>query len=233
MESVDWMDQELVNVRHFANTEEMLRSFHSTGPDNIKLSQQHISKVRLAVAYISGHLNVSLAEFFEHYVPKIEVAMKRGHRFVMGDARGVDNQAAAMLQRVFQESPEHLQMYDTSDLNDVAVVYHMYDSPRIVTKLPCIGGFQSDEERDMAMTLASDYDIAWVRPGRENSGTAKNVARRTKFNEARNKRGSIAHDWSFKTVEQLEEYKFQLEAELAMRKRANEYATAHKFKWHE
>lgn len=32
------------------------------------------------------------------------------------------------------------------------------------------------------MTAVSDYDIAWVRPGRENSGTAKNLLRRKNAN---------------------------------------------------
>lgn len=41
-----------------------------------------------------------------------------------------------------------------------------------------VGGFESDRVRDEAMTAASDADIAWVRPGREKSGTAKNLKRR-------------------------------------------------------
>jgi hypothetical protein len=32
------------------------------------------------------------------------------------------------------------------------------------------------------MTLASDFDIAWVRPGKEDSHTAKNIKRRYGFN---------------------------------------------------
>jgi len=43
---------------------------------------------------------------------------------------------------------------------------------------PPMGGFTTDDERDAAMTMASDADIAWVRPGRKKSGTAKNLARR-------------------------------------------------------
>ena len=38
----------------------------------------------------------------------------------------------------------------------------------------------SDEERDLAMSCASTDDIAWVRSGREKSGTAKNINRRIK-----------------------------------------------------
>ena len=43
---------------------------------------------------------------------------------------------------------------------------------------PTQGGFLSDLECDEAMTHASTRDIAWVRPGREASGTAANIARR-------------------------------------------------------
>ena len=58
-------------------------------------------------------------------------------------------------------------------------VFHMFDSPRwLLGQFPTVGGFTTDDERDAAMTAASDQDIAWVRPGREKSGTAKNIQRR-------------------------------------------------------
>jgi hypothetical protein len=63
-----------------------------------------------------------------------------------------------------------------------ATVYHMMESPRNNEGFPTIGGFRSDDGRDMAMTMASDCDIAWVRSGRGNSGTAKNVERRKRTN---------------------------------------------------
>jgi hypothetical protein len=34
------------------------------------------------------------------------------------------------------------------------------------------------DECDEAMTKISDFDIAWIRPGRENSHTANNIRRR-------------------------------------------------------
>ena len=59
-------------------------------------------------------------------------------------------------------------------------VYHMFDSPRNInpkiTKTK--GGFQSDDERDAAMTAASIDDIALVRDIKKNSGTAQNILRR-------------------------------------------------------
>lgn len=81
-----------------------------------------------------------------------------------GDARGADAQAQEFLR--------------AQGCRDVTV-YHMFERPRnnagfFKTK----GGFGSDIERDLALTQASDLDLAWVRPGRENSGTARNLARR-------------------------------------------------------
>jgi hypothetical protein len=40
------------------------------------------------------------------------------------------------------------------------------------------GGFPNDAARDAYMTQHSDRDIAWVRTGKEHSGTAKNLQRR-------------------------------------------------------
>ena len=61
-------------------------------------------------------------------------------------------------------------------------VYHMFESPRNnYGGYTTVGGFNSDSEGDEAMTAVSDEDIAWVRPGREKSGTAKNLARRLRL----------------------------------------------------
>ena len=63
------------------------------------------------------------------------------------------------------------------------VVFHMFDNPRNnAGGFSTAGGFKNDKERDAAMTNNSDADIAWVRPGREKSGTAKNLSRRKQNN---------------------------------------------------
>jgi hypothetical protein len=119
-------------------------------------------------AFVSGHLDLTDEEFQQHYADKISEACNLGHRIVVGDAGGCDLIAQKFLYHVPSEFCDHI------------TVYHMFDHPR---NNPCgystIGGFQSDGERDEAMTEASDYDIAWVRPGREKSGTAQNILRRT------------------------------------------------------
>ena len=119
-------------------------------------------------AFISGHLDITWAEFVVHYKPKIQTAFEAGYYFVVGDAAGCDTLAQSYLSELFEEMAFRR-----------VTVYHMFTSPRNnIASFACEGGFTSDRERDSAMTEASDYDIAWVRPGREKSGTAKNVKRR-------------------------------------------------------
>lgn len=114
------------------------------------------------IHFISGHLDLTEAEFAEHYAPRIRAAAEGGDTFVVGDARGTDSIAQRLLR----------------DLGARATVYHMFHAPRHNEGFPAVGGFANDDERDAAMTAASDADLAWVRPGREKSGTAKNLKRR-------------------------------------------------------
>lgn len=120
--------------------------------------------------FISGHLSLTWAEFVEHYKEEIDQALADPEgKFVIGDAPGADTLA---------------QEYLTSTGAEVTV-FHMFDSPRhLASRLfSTQGGFQTDEERDEAMTRASAADIAWVRPGRETSGTARNLVRRHAVND--------------------------------------------------
>lgn len=120
------------------------------------------------IAYISGHLDLTVNEFYEHYREAIDKAMLAGDSFVIGDAIGVDWIAQTYLVATQLPIPA-----------DRLIIYHMLERPRhAYSEYEWVGGFQSDEERDAAMTSISDYDIAWVRPGREKSGTAKNLLRR-------------------------------------------------------
>lgn len=112
-------------------------------------------------AFISGHLDLTDEEFNKHYEPSILKGMRVGWTFIVGDAKGADALAQQLLRNYGK-----------------VIVYHMFDSPRNNAGHRTKGGFKSDKERDEAMTAASDIDIAWVRPGREKSGTAKNLARR-------------------------------------------------------
>lgn len=116
----------------------------------------------MSTAFISGHLDLTKEEFLLYYVPVIDVALANGDNFVVGDARGTDK----MAQEYLAQHPDRV------------TVYHMFGFPRFNLRFITKGGFVSDNERDKAMTEASDYDIAWVRHGREDSGTARNISRR-------------------------------------------------------
>ncbi len=116
------------------------------------------------IYFISGHRDVTPEEFDEHYVPKLSAALlEQEATFVVGDFEGVDIMAQKWLK-------------DRN--NENVIVFHMFTSPRQNAGFPTIGGFTSDEHRDSTMTSASDFDIAWVRPGKEKSGTAINLRRR-------------------------------------------------------
>jgi hypothetical protein len=113
--------------------------------------------------FVSGHLDLTEDEFREHYVPRLRDAVAAGAAFVVGDARGCD----AMVQAYLHAAGASV------------TVFHMFETPRhCPAGVARSGGFANDEDRDSAMTANSNSDIAWVRPGREKSGTARNLARR-------------------------------------------------------
>lgn len=128
-----------------------------------RLAVERLAALVYPVVFVSGHLDLSDHEFEVHYKPRLLEHVKAGARFVVGDARGADAKTQSYLRLL-----KHANV----------VVFHMFDKPRNDEGFPTKGGFGSDVERDLAMTLASDLDLAWVRPGRESSGTAKNLARR-------------------------------------------------------
>lgn len=132
------------------------------------------------IYFISGHRDLSYEEFEKYYVPKIEEVIKSDPfaEFLVGDCDGVDKYAMDYLYS--QTSKEF-------------AIYHMFDTPRnlpsnytfsgsikeiMIGRVAVIGHFKTDEERDSAMTRNSDFDIAFVKDGRWNSGTAQNIKRR-------------------------------------------------------
>ncbi len=117
------------------------------------------------VNFISGHLDLTPGEFDTHYRTKIDNAIELNQSFVVGDARGADTLAQEYL---FTRTK-------------AVVVYHMFATPRHNIGFPTRGGFQTDNQRDEQMTRDSHQDIAWVRPGREKSGTQANLNRRMKL----------------------------------------------------
>jgi len=122
--------------------------------------------------FVSGHRDITEEEFVEHYEPKMWKKLnEEGSKFIIGDCYGADDMAQKYLKAM--------------GIIENVTIYHMFDVPRCCADagFNIRGGFRSDIERDFAMTKNSDEDIAWVKPGREHSGTAKNIERRSWMNE--------------------------------------------------
>jgi hypothetical protein len=128
----------------------------------------------MPTAMISGHLNLTQAEFDQHYMPYILSALIEGHDFVVGDAPGADEMAQNYLKKRIDQ------------LNTLTLVrvYHMYTIPRHNAGFATKSGFTKDTGKDAAMTADSDYDILWIRPEKHSSqsgrvsGTEQNQIRR-------------------------------------------------------
>ena len=127
------------------------------------------------IYFISGHRDLCKEDFQLYYEPIIDEAISSDPdaEFVVGDCDGVDKFAM-----------DYIFKYYIVPL----IIYHMFDTPRNIpeglSESPEFegvffhGGFTSDEERDSAMTKVSDFDIAYVKDNRWDSGTAQNIKRR-------------------------------------------------------
>lgn len=125
--------------------------------------------------FISGHRDLSYEDFKLYYQPIIDniISNDEEPKFVVGDCNGVDKFAMDYIFKCYIVP---------------LTIYHMFDTPRNIPEglgenpeldeVYFQGGFKSDEERDSAMTKASDFDIAFVKDNRWNSGTAQNIKRR-------------------------------------------------------
>ncbi len=120
--------------------------------------------------FVSGHRDITEEEFERNYKLALENIVNEvpDCRFVIGDYYGVDIMAQNYLIDVLGIEPDRI------------TVYHMFEAPRnIHPKIKnTVGGFESDAERDAAMTAASVDDIAFVRDNTKISGTAENILRR-------------------------------------------------------
>lgn len=130
--------------------------------------------------FVSGHRDITEEEFLRHYEAALLGALDdKEASFVVGDSHGVD----AMAQKFLKQH------------TDKVTVYHIGASARNSNGFSCKGGYPSHNQKDKAMTLASDLDIAWVRSEEEQkklygakyrhrkSGTQCNLERRAKINK--------------------------------------------------
>ena len=119
------------------------------------------------VYFISGHRDITQEEFDKYYLEIFDkVAEDASATFVVADYQGVDFMAQQALAEMVNP--------------DRVTVYHMFEKPRHLAsdKFHLKGGYKDDIDRDSAMTRESTDDIAWIRKGKETSGTAQNILRR-------------------------------------------------------
>ena len=127
------------------------------------------------IYFISGHRDLSYEDFELYYKPVIDnvITNDKESIFIVGDYEGVDKFAMNYIFKCYAVP---------------LIIYHMFNNLRNIPeglsenpeseRVFLKGGFKSDEERDSAMTKASDFDIAFVKDNRWNSGTAQNIKRR-------------------------------------------------------
>ena len=118
--------------------------------------------------FVSGHRDLTKEEFDQHYIPFIDFIISEDSyaSFVVGDWVGCDSMFVQYMEAFH---------------SDIPIVIFYVDIPRIKE-----GEFNRYSFRkcdnydkcDATMTACSHFDITWIRPGKEDSHTAKNVKRR-------------------------------------------------------
>lgn len=145
--------------------------------------------------FISGHRDITPEEFEKFYVPAIVDVIDTCNdnyddcEFVVGDCRGCDEMAANFIANYIKENTD-----DTECPPCILCIYHVDmvdelnadlcedDDPYTIDDCPIVhyvGGFETDKDRDSAMTNVSSEDIAFIRSkSKWDSGTAENILRR-------------------------------------------------------
>lgn len=120
------------------------------------------------IYFISGHRDLTTEEFVEHYVPLIHKVIKEDSQaaFVVGDWEGCDSMFVQYMEAFYSKVPIVIFYVDILRIKEGK--FNIYDFRECVNYYEC----------DATMTLCSHFDIAWIRPGRENSHTANNIRRR-------------------------------------------------------
>ena len=117
--------------------------------------------------FVSGHRDLTKEEFDKHYIPKLVKILQQDPytSFVVGDWEGCDEMFIDFINE-FRKITIHLYYVCLNKLSVCTENYGYYHK--------C----ESYDECDANMTANSDFDIAWIRPGKENSHTANNIKRR-------------------------------------------------------
>ena len=121
------------------------------------------------IYFISGHRNLTEKEFIDNYALKIENIMREDNSasFVVGDWEGCDTMFLNFIKHTYYFQPR--------------ICIYYVNKPRVdLEGLQNVDLFNKKtyDECDASMTQDSDFDVAWIRPGREDSHTALNIKRR-------------------------------------------------------
>lgn len=129
------------------------------------------------IYFISGHRDLTQEEFNLHYLPLINSVLEDDDtpEFVIGDWEGCDTMALEYLVTL-----HHIPWTTIYCVDNPRVQPHG-SNPTDFEEID-LHGCHTYDECDAEMTKCSDFDIAWIRPGREDSHTAKNIKRRYESN---------------------------------------------------
>ena len=125
--------------------------------------------------FISGHRDLTIKEFEEHYVPQILKVLRfdRTPLFLVGDWEGCDEMFFMFIHAYKVPVVVHYVNKCRIDIENIKDKLGDWFEAIVGTE-KC----NTYDECDASMTRDSDFDIAWIRPGREDSHTAKNIKRR-------------------------------------------------------
>lgn len=125
--------------------------------------------------FVSGHRDLTKEEFKEHYVPLIIKVLREDSwaEFVVGDWEGCDTFFVDIITSLRLRPLPNIDIYcvEKPRLKPRGYSIDCYENIHYYS-------YNDYDECDASMTRDSDFDIAWIRPGRENSHTANNIKRR-------------------------------------------------------
>lgn len=118
--------------------------------------------------FISGNLDLSDKQFMQYYMPILtELAKEDFVYFNLSDDEGCSEMSQILLNKLL------------IDRNRVTI-YCIGDTPKhyVSENFVCFHGFKTLEERNAAMTLASNNDLHVILPGKGSSSIKDNLCRR-------------------------------------------------------
>lgn len=162
-------EYEKVNGLSIEEIQERLRQAEDE-ENNAKSEEKANNNEKEKTYFISGHRNLTEEEFEKNYVPVLKSVVEAvpEAKFIVGDCIGADIMAQNYLIDTLGVDPQRITVYCHGNVPE-------YVNKEIINFKT---GYNTDIEKDAAMTEISSKDIAFVRDIFENSGTAQNILRR-------------------------------------------------------